>query len=324
MAQISLPSCDGFAFISYALADNQKPPFEHTTQGWVTFFWQQLCFELTNRGPKQAEPWLDHYQIKLVEAFTSKIKMALNQTRLIIAILFKNWIQNDGYQRGDKRLGRIHIDTCNLIITSVLKNNLKRERLRLLTQGHQAREGYRFFASHTNGKTHTFYWRGHHEHEEIHGRKISGLYQRLRQRLKPTDKELDNQHSAKFNWILVAAARTDDEELVIALTIFVQGYRLSLQPDFPEDYSSLALNQHIVLFLWGAAKGTDLQLLFSRLALSAQTIFLHLPGGNETTERRFYQKNILLKKIDTLPNNWPENKKLQVSLNMLLRTGDEP
>jgi len=238
------------------------------------------------------------YQIKLAEAYTPKIKMALTQTRLIIEILFKNWAQNDWCQREVERSGRIHIDTCDLIITAIFKNKLKRECLRLLTQSHQAREGYRFFTSDTTGKTHQLCWHEHHEHEEIHGSNVS-------------------------DWILVAAAQTDDEKLTVTLTILVQGYGLSMQPYFPQDYSSLALNQPILRFLWGAAKGTDLQLPLYKLTLSAQTIFLSLPGGNETTERRFYQKSILLKIIDTLPNNWPENRKLQVSLDMLPRTGDE-
>ena len=323
MTQFSLPSCDGFAFISYALADDQKLPFEHTIQGWVTFFWQQKRFELTNRSPKQAEPWLDRYQIKPANACTSKIKMALAQTRLIIAILFKNWAQNDWYQREVEIFGRIHFDTCDLV-TSVFNNKLKRERLRLLTQGHQARKSYRFSSSYAIDKTHNLYWREHHELEEIHGGDISDLYQWLHQRLKPTAEAPDNQHSEKFNRMLVAATQTDEEELAIALTILVQGYGLSIQSYFPEDFSSLALNQHIVLILWGATNDTDLQSILCRLTLSAPTIFLHLPGGNKTTKRRFCQKNILLKKIDTLPHNWPQTRKLQVSLDMLPLTGDEP
>lgn len=49
MTQSSPPSRDGSVFISYARADDQKPPFEDAIEGWVTFFWDQLRFELTDR-----------------------------------------------------------------------------------------------------------------------------------------------------------------------------------------------------------------------------------------------------------------------------------
>ena len=47
-----LPSCDDIAFISYALADDKKLTFEHKTQDKVTFFWQELHFDLTEPRPK--------------------------------------------------------------------------------------------------------------------------------------------------------------------------------------------------------------------------------------------------------------------------------
>jgi hypothetical protein len=40
----------GTVFISYARADDVKPPFDKATNGWVTFFWHQLRWELTNAG----------------------------------------------------------------------------------------------------------------------------------------------------------------------------------------------------------------------------------------------------------------------------------
>ena len=37
-------------FLSYARNDDLKPPFDDAMHGWVTFFWHQLRFELTNSG----------------------------------------------------------------------------------------------------------------------------------------------------------------------------------------------------------------------------------------------------------------------------------
>jgi hypothetical protein len=68
------PRYGGSVFISYARADDEKPPFEEAVQGWVTFFWHQLRWELTNAGVHQAELWLDRYQIEPAEAFTERIE----------------------------------------------------------------------------------------------------------------------------------------------------------------------------------------------------------------------------------------------------------
>jgi hypothetical protein len=241
--------------------------------------------------------------------------MVLVQRKLIFTIF---WGQGDWYQQEVEAHRHIHTDTCDLF-SSVFKNELKRERLPLLTNNHLVRESDRFFTSESTGKIHKFNWRGLLEHEKIHGSNISGIYQCLHQRRKPTGELLNNQHSEKFIQMLVATAHKVDDELAITLATHVQGDRLSVQSYFPKNYSTLALIQHIVLLLWSATKGTNLQLLLSRLILSAQTICLHPSGGNEAAKRRFCQKNILLKKIDTFPNIWLETRKL-----LLSRTGDEP
>ena len=44
------PDREGIVFISYTRADDQKPPYDDATQGWVRFFWDQLRWELTDRG----------------------------------------------------------------------------------------------------------------------------------------------------------------------------------------------------------------------------------------------------------------------------------
>jgi|CXWL01.1.fsa_nt_gi hypothetical protein len=54
-------SSDHSVFISYARADNEPPDSE--TKGWVSFFWDQLRYELTDRGAAEAKLWLDRYQI---------------------------------------------------------------------------------------------------------------------------------------------------------------------------------------------------------------------------------------------------------------------
>jgi hypothetical protein len=87
-------------------------------------------------------------------------------TKLIFANFFNNWGQNDWCQRQVQTFGCTHIDTCDYI-TSVFKNN--RKRLRLLTQGHQASKGNRFFTSYATGNTHKCYWLKLHEYKEIYG-----------------------------------------------------------------------------------------------------------------------------------------------------------
>jgi hypothetical protein len=42
----SIPQYNGTVFISYARDDETVPVGNHTIRGWVTFFWEQLRFEL--------------------------------------------------------------------------------------------------------------------------------------------------------------------------------------------------------------------------------------------------------------------------------------
>jgi hypothetical protein len=75
---------DGTVFISYARADNERPPHSDVVQGWVTFFWDQLRYELTDRGAKRAKLWLDRYDIEPAEAFTPTIERAVAEAKLIV------------------------------------------------------------------------------------------------------------------------------------------------------------------------------------------------------------------------------------------------
>lgn len=160
------------------------------------------------------------------------------------------------------------------------------------------------------------------EMEEMYGEDVTNLSKWLRERLKSATDTLDHHDDAKFNRILVAAAHIDDEELTIALANHVQGCGLSVQPYFLEDHSSLAFDNTIVLIPWGAAGGTDLQTLLSRVTQSEKVIYLQLPGGDEAAKRRFFQENVLLEKIAALPENRQEARKLLVSLEVLAANGD--
>ena len=87
-------------FISYARNDDLKPPFDDATHGWVTFFWHQLRFELTNSGLPEANLWLDRFEIEPTEEFTPKIEAALRDAELIIPVLSENWIKRDWTRPG--------------------------------------------------------------------------------------------------------------------------------------------------------------------------------------------------------------------------------
>ncbi len=475
-------ACDDSVFISYALADDQKPPFEDTTQGWVTFFWNQLRFELTTRGAKQAELWLDRYQIEQAEAFTPKIEQALNQARLLIAIFSENWVQSEWCQREVKIFAELHKDASDRILP-VFKSELDRQLLPVLIQGFQARVGYRFFTADATGKTHEFYWRGLKEQdayydlikkialfiierlgvkpaipatvtssfvtepgktifvaaaasdlkdarqrlvndlsaagfkvvpgnealpesseslekvlnealnqadyavhllgesrgitaeggtepiidlqlclarktslprvlwvprwlpnqvgdkrdpfevmarfnglqekEEIHNGEVTDLSQWLRQRFQSETSTTDNQgyspQQTEISRILVAAAHVDDEVLAIDLANRVQGCGFTVQPYFSEEDipSVQELSTTLVLIPWGIASGADLELMLDRFKTSAQIVCLRLPGGDEKAKRRFFKENILLEKIDAMPDNRDAARKLLDSLGIL-------
>src|ERR1700682_5075265 len=94
-----IPAYGGTVFISYARADDDPPPLDEKTRGWVTFFWQQLRWELNNVGVHQADLWLDRYEIEPTEVFTHKIEVALREARLFIPVLSPNWVQRAWCQR---------------------------------------------------------------------------------------------------------------------------------------------------------------------------------------------------------------------------------
>lgn len=158
MTEATRPTSDNAVFISYARADNEQPP-DKKVEGWVSFFWNQLRFELTDRGAAEAKLWLDRYEIEPHEAFTPKIEQALKQAKLLLAILSRNWIQREWCQRELQLFVELHADGNERYIP-VFKHQLERELLPPFMQGNHARTGYQFFEIDPTGKTREFYWRG--------------------------------------------------------------------------------------------------------------------------------------------------------------------
>lgn len=158
MTEATRPISDNAVFISYARADNEQPP-DKKAEGWVSFFWDQLRFELTDRGAAEAKLWLDRYEIEPSEAFTPKIKQALRQAKLLLPILSKNWIQREWCQRELQLFVELHADGSERYIP-VFKHQLERKLLPPFMQGNNARTGYQFFEIDPTGKTREFYWRG--------------------------------------------------------------------------------------------------------------------------------------------------------------------
>jgi TIR domain len=106
----SVTTFDGTVFISYARADDEQPPGYKKVQGWITFFWQQLRFELTNSGLAEANLWLDRYEIDPTEDFTKRIEDALHDAKLVIVILSPNWVKRPWCLREAAYFAELHPD----------------------------------------------------------------------------------------------------------------------------------------------------------------------------------------------------------------------
>jgi hypothetical protein len=154
---VPIPAYKGTIFISYARNDDVKPPFDELAQGWVKFFWEQLRWELTDRGVPQTELWLDRYQIEPAEDFTQKIEAALKDARMIIPILSPNWVQREWCRREVNRFVELHADDG---VVPVKKIELTPDILLTLPPSLQNREGYSFYAKDPTGAMREFYWRG--------------------------------------------------------------------------------------------------------------------------------------------------------------------
>lgn len=155
----SLAQRKGTVFISYARADDQKPPKEDTTDGWVTFFWNNLRWELTNRGAKGADLWLDRYKIDPAEAFTPNIYNAVKDARLLVAVFSENWALSHWCRQELEAFANAH-ESADHRVVPIFKENVDRNLLPEILQGDRAKEGYRFFEIDPGGELHEFYWRG--------------------------------------------------------------------------------------------------------------------------------------------------------------------
>ncbi|MDM0002980.1 toll/interleukin-1 receptor domain-containing protein [Variovorax sp. J22P240] len=151
-----IPAYQGSVFISYARADDEQPPFDKTTLGWVTFFCANLQFELSNAGVHQAELWLDRYKIEPTEQFTSKIADALSKAALFVPILSPNWVQRPWCRQEIASFVELHKDEDDKIVLVKKREAPEGDIPPPLLN----REGYKFFVTEPTGIVREFYWRG--------------------------------------------------------------------------------------------------------------------------------------------------------------------
>jgi hypothetical protein len=157
--QEQIPAYNDAVFISYARVDDQPPPDADKIQGWVTFFWQQLRWELNNAGVHQAKLWLDRYEIDPTEDFTVKIDEALRKARLLIPIISPNWVQRNYCQLELSKFVEFRAQDNDLDDNIVL---VKKRDVLIddVPEVLKDREGYQFFLKEPSGKLREFYWRG--------------------------------------------------------------------------------------------------------------------------------------------------------------------
>jgi hypothetical protein len=150
----------GTLFVSYARADDEPPP-DTKDKGWITFFWEQLRYELADAGVSQAALWLDRYQIDPAENFTNKIEAALNAAQLVIMVLSPNWAQRPWCLKEVLYFAGLHPDAGDR--TVIVKKSDLPAGMRLpdeISKLLENREGYRFFERDPTGDIRQFYWRG--------------------------------------------------------------------------------------------------------------------------------------------------------------------
>jgi hypothetical protein len=147
-------------FISYSRKDDERPPFDNKIEGWVTYFWQQLRFELTNAGMTDAVLWMDRYQIEPADAFTEKSESALREAHLFIAIVSPNYLTSEWCLMELQSFLKFQSDLGNdassrLVVIHKMEVGNRALPPALLTQN-----GFRFFEREPNGSVREFYWRG--------------------------------------------------------------------------------------------------------------------------------------------------------------------
>jgi hypothetical protein len=173
---------DAVVFISYARSDDESPPFDDTSQGWVTFFWQQLRWELTNAGLHQAKLWLDRYEIEPAEDFTDKIRVALHQARLFVAILSPNYLHREYCVKELRYFLSIHAELDEDALSRVVLIKKSYFETQALPPGLRTRAGFMFFQREQSGAVREFYRRGLQD-DEAYFRLLKDVASLIKRRL---------------------------------------------------------------------------------------------------------------------------------------------
>jgi TIR domain-containing protein len=86
-------------FISYARDDDIPPPGAADAKGFVTYFYEQLQYEISNQGPERPKFWRDNKRIAGADQFTPMIEETLKTTSYLLVILSPNWLSREWCQR---------------------------------------------------------------------------------------------------------------------------------------------------------------------------------------------------------------------------------
>jgi hypothetical protein len=139
-------------FISYARDDNRPPPDDEKAKGFVTYLYEQLQYEFSQRGQPRPQLWMDK-EIKRGEQFEPKLNQSLATSNLLIVILSRNWMDRPWCRKeleifAEKWRGVPETEIRGRIIVVAL-HDIPREKYPALLQG---QDGYRFFLPDQNRK----------------------------------------------------------------------------------------------------------------------------------------------------------------------------
>jgi hypothetical protein len=81
-------------FISYRRLDNDLPPDTPNGRGFVDYLKRQVRYDLSQLGVPDAILWQDRSEIAPADDWNEKIRNALNNAELFIAVLSKNYINS--------------------------------------------------------------------------------------------------------------------------------------------------------------------------------------------------------------------------------------
>ena len=133
-------------FISYARDDDVPPPGIADAKGFVTFFYEQLQYEICNQGPERPKFWRDNKRVAGAEQFTPAIEEALKATSYLLVILSPNWLSREWCRRELETFVRYRaaegVDVRQRIIV-IGKRYVDRDRRPVQLQG---QVGYPFYS----------------------------------------------------------------------------------------------------------------------------------------------------------------------------------